>query len=80
MKTLTVKLPDPVFAEIAATAKARKVSKSEIVRERLSQGTRASNSLWDRMEDLVIDRDTLPKDLSANKEHLKNYGKSSTDR
>jgi hypothetical protein len=33
MKTLTVKLPDPLFAEIRADAEARNVSKSEIVRE-----------------------------------------------
>jgi len=35
MKTLTLKLPDGLLAEIAREARARNVSKSEIVRERL---------------------------------------------
>ena len=80
MKTLTVKLPDPLFAEIDSDAKARKTSKSEIVRERLARGGSAGASLWSRMEDLVIERDSLPRDLSSNKAHLKNYGKNRADR
>ncbi len=76
MKTLTVKLPDPLFAEIASDAKARKLTKSEIVRERLARTGRLANSLWSRMEDLVIEDDALPKDLSSNEVHLKNYGKN----
>ena len=38
MRTITIKVPEPVFAEIANAAKVRKVSKSEIVRERLVGG------------------------------------------
>jgi hypothetical protein len=81
MKTLTVKVPEPVLAEIEATAKARRVSKSEIVRERLSRKANASQSgsLWNLMEDLVIDDDSLPKDLSSNKSHLENYGANHPD-
>jgi hypothetical protein len=80
MKTLTVKLPDSLLSEIASDAKARKTTKSEIVRERLSRARSVGTSLWNRMEDLVIERDSLPKDLSSNKAHLKRYGKSRTDR
>ena len=80
MKTLTVKIPDTVFADIARDAKARNVPKSEIVRERLVRKSPAAKqgkgSLWERMEDLVIDSDSLPTDLSSNKAHLKNYGKN----
>ncbi len=80
MKTLTVKVADEVFAEIATAAKAPNIPKSEIVRERLTHkaaaGKRARGSLWSRMEDLVIHSDSLPADLSANKAHLKNYGQS----
>ena len=80
MKTLTVKVPDVVFADINSDAKARNVPKSEIVRERLARNPvaagRAKGSLWDRMEDLVIRSDSLPADVSSNKAHLKNYGKS----
>lgn len=78
MKTLTVKIPDEVFAEIATDARRRNVPKSEIVRERLARvapgAKRPKGSLWDRMEDLVIGSDSLPADLSSNKAHLKNYG------
>ena len=77
MKTLTVKLPDPLFAEIASDAKARRTSKSEIVRERLARSGVSGNSLWSRMEDLLIEQDSLPKDLSSNKAHLRDYGKMS---
>lgn len=80
MKTLTIKVPDGLFAEISSAAKARNVPKSEIVRERLTHKQAAEkhikSSLWSRMEDLAIHSDSLPTDLSSNKVHLKNYGKS----
>ena len=76
MKTLTVKLPDPLFAEISRVAEQRKVPKSEIVRERLEQGASAGISLWQRMEDLVVRDDAAPRDLSSNKNHLAGYGKN----
>ena len=79
MKTLSIKVPDSLFAEIASAAEIRKVPKSEIVRERLA-GTPAvakagKTSLWSRMEDLVIRADSLPADLSSKKAHMKGYGK-----
>ncbi len=80
MKTLTVKVADGVFAEIASAAKARNMPKSEIVRERLTHkaasASLAKGSLWNRMEDLVIHSDSLPVDLSSNKAHLKKYGQN----
>jgi hypothetical protein len=78
MKTLTIKLPDALFAEIAGAAQARNVPKSEIVRERLARKPITSKraSLWSSMEDLVIEEDTLPTDLSSNRKHLKGYGKN----
>lgn len=79
VKTLTIKVPESLFAEIANAAKIRKVSKSEIVRERLVGGvpgqTAAPASLWSRMEDLVLKEDHLAADLSSNKKHMANYGK-----
>jgi hypothetical protein len=80
MKTLTGKVADGLFAEIARAARARNRTKSEIIRERLTRKTapakRAKGSLWGRMEDLVIHSDSLPAELSANKAHLKNYGQN----
>ena len=80
VKTLTVKISDPLFAEIQATARARKVTKSAVVRERLEKATGSELSLWDRMKDLVIKDGSLPRDLSSNKEHLRGYGKSRSHR
>jgi len=78
MRTLTIKLPDALYAEIATAARTRNVPKSEIVRERLSGKTASDEihppSLWSRMEDLVIEDDSLPIDLSTNKSHLGAYG------
>jgi len=83
MKTLTIKVPDELFAEISRAAEIRKVPKSEVVRERLLEKSTAAGtglgSLWDRMEDLVIGSDSLPGDLSSNKGHLKDYGKKGSD-
>lgn len=80
MKTLTIKVSEEMFAEIAGAAKTRKVSKSEIARERLAQkpvGAPAKKtSLWSRMEDLVIDSESLPTDLSSNEAYMEGYGKT----
>ncbi|MDQ3624088.1 MAG: hypothetical protein M3463_16650 [Verrucomicrobiota bacterium] len=68
MKTLTIKVPDALFADIAGDAKARNLTKSEVVRERLAKPQsalkRSKGSLWDRMEDLVIESDSLPPPTS----------------
>lgn len=52
MKTLTVRLPESLFDEIEQDARARKVSKSEIVRQRLEQARDAKRPLVDEMDDL----------------------------
>jgi hypothetical protein len=85
VKTLTVKLPDDLFFEISGQARVRNISKSDVVRERLAQHARPlrgphRGSLWKRIEDVVIDSKTLPRDLSANKKHLKGYGQNHSHR
>jgi hypothetical protein len=79
VKTLTVKVADRLCAEIARVARARNLPKSDILRERLSHKAAAAKhvkrSLWSRMEDLVIQADSLPADLCFNKAHLKSYGR-----
>jgi Arc/MetJ-type ribon-helix-helix transcriptional regulator len=42
MKTLTVRLPDSLVSEIERESKCRRVSKSDVVRERLHQPQRAA--------------------------------------
>ena len=62
MKTLTVKVSDPLLAEIEAAARERKVSKSEIVRERLEQGQKQSGaSLWGRLRIWSLMMSRLPR-------------------
>jgi hypothetical protein len=79
MKTLAIKVADGIFDEIASAARARNLPKSEIIRERLSHkaatAKHAKGSLWSRMQDLVIQSDSLPADLCLNKAHLKSYGR-----
>ena len=70
MKTLTVRLPESLVAQIDAESRERRVSKSDIVRERLQAGAgERRQSALDRIADLVGSVDGLPADLSARKKH-----------
>ena len=63
MKTLSVRLPEGLVAEIENESSERKLSISEVVRERLSRA------------DVTGSVDGLPADLSARKKsHLKATG------
>jgi hypothetical protein len=79
---MTLKLPEDLFAEISSEARARNLSKSQVVRERLAKRhtAKSKGSLWNQMEDLVIQSDALPADLSSNKAHLRSYGQNRADR
>lgn len=70
MKTLTVRLPEPLAAAIEAEARGRRVSKSDVVRERLERAAPAAHepdgAPYD-IADLIGSVDGLPADLSANK-------------
>lgn len=70
MKTLTVRLPEPLAAAIEAESRGRKISKSDVVRERLqlASGTaRAAAAPPQAIADLVGSVGGLPADLSARK-------------
>lgn len=69
MKTLTVRLPEPLVAEIEAESRGRGVSKSDIVRERLrAPGSTAQRAAsLDAIADLIGSVDGLPANLSAHK-------------
>ncbi|MBI3492630.1 MAG: ribbon-helix-helix protein, CopG family [Acidobacteria bacterium] len=70
MKTLTVRLPEPLVAEIEAESRGRRISKSDIVRERLQvvpRSTRRRRASLDAIADLIGSVDGLPADLSARK-------------
>ncbi len=70
MKTLTVRLPEHLVAEIDAESRGRGVSRSDVVRERLqtapSGGRRAA--ALETIADLIGSVEGLPADLSAHAE------------
>jgi Arc/MetJ-type ribon-helix-helix transcriptional regulator len=84
MKTITVRLPEPLAAEIEAESRGRKCSKSDVIRERLERSERRarrrSKSLH-AITDLIGSVAGLPADLSSRKKHyLKatGYGRKSS--
>ena len=77
MKSLTVRLPDALVAELEAESRTRKVSKSDIVRERLSVAARSRlpAARTATIADLVGSVDGLPADLSRRtKAYLRTMG------
>ena len=69
MKTLTVRLPEPLVADIEAESRGRKISKSDVVRERLERAPRRQrrSAPFGAIADLVGSVDDLPADLSGRK-------------
>ena len=77
MKTLTVRLPDALAAAIEAESRLRKLSKSDVVRERLERapaGAAEANPASYDIADLIGSVDGLPADLSARKKHYLRLG------
>ncbi len=70
MKTLTVRLPEPLVADIEAESRGRKISKSDVVRERLETAPRLRrrrSASLSAIADLVGSVEGLATDLSARK-------------
>jgi hypothetical protein len=67
MKTLTVRLPDDLAADIEAESRARKMSKSDVVRDRLASAEPRKTTSLDDIAHLIGSVKGLPSDLSANK-------------
>jgi Arc/MetJ-type ribon-helix-helix transcriptional regulator len=82
MKTLTVRLPEALVAEIEAESRERRRSKSDVVRERLSMGGSAprKTAVPAIIADIVGAVDGLPPDLSSRKKAYlkKGYGRNRT--
>ena len=77
MKSLTVRLPESIVADIETEARGRGCSKSDVVRERLQRAGAqdAHDHLLDDIADLIGAVDGLPADLSARKkDYLKSTG------
>lgn len=78
MKTLTVRLPEALVAQIEAESRRRKLSKSDVVRERLTRVNKPPgrhSAMLDAIADIVGSIDGLPRDLSARtKKYLTSTG------
>ena len=79
MNTISLKMPDPLAAELAEMAQRRGVSKSALIREALeaylqTAGAEPAGSALSQVGDL---RGILsgPEDLSANKDYLRKFGR-----
>jgi hypothetical protein len=76
VKTLTVRLPEPLAAAIEAEARGRGISKSDVVRERLERAASAAREPGAApygIADLIGSVDGLPADLAM---HKKRYLKA----
>jgi Arc/MetJ-type ribon-helix-helix transcriptional regulator len=82
MKTLTVRLPEALVSQIESESRRRKLSKSDIVRERLTQTKKSrqhGSAMLDAIADIVGSIDGLPRDVSARtKKYLKSSGYGAT--
>ncbi|HEY7365659.1 MAG TPA: CopG family transcriptional regulator [Methylomirabilota bacterium] len=78
MKTLTVRLPEALVAQIEAESRGRKLSKSDVVRERLSRAARSrprGPAVFEAISELIGSVGGLPPDLSARrKAYLRSTG------
>jgi Arc/MetJ-type ribon-helix-helix transcriptional regulator len=74
MKTLTVRLPDEIAAQIEAESRERNISKSDVVRERLrfTNPRRRRATSFESIRDLIGSVDGLPADLSRRKKKYLN--------
>jgi len=83
MKALTIRLPEPLVAEVEEEARRRRISKSEVIRERLQAGLsqrKCATSLT-AIADLIGSVNGLPSDLSARKKRYlraERYGQKNT--
>jgi Arc/MetJ-type ribon-helix-helix transcriptional regulator len=82
MKSLTVRVPDAMAAEIESESIADGISKSDVVRRRLENVSARPATVFDLASDLIggVDDDQIPADLTSRKKsYLKSlgYGKRS---
>jgi hypothetical protein len=70
MKTVVLRIPDDLDADITAESRTRGLSKSHVMRERLRNSKPSASKGLEDIADLIgkVD-DDLPADLSSRKKH-----------
>ena len=79
MRTISLKLPDRLILQLESEAKARRVTKSFLVREGLEKTLRPNSprgeiSCYDLAQDLAGSVKGLPEDLAANPKYMDGFG------
>ena len=79
MRTISLKLPDDLLVQLDSEAKARRVTKSWLLRESLEKALRKPSpgraaSCYDLAHDLAGTLKGLPKDLAENPKYMEGFG------
>ena len=79
MRTISMKLPEDLLAELEGEAKTRRVTKSQLVRESLEMALRkkppaGGASCYELARDLAGTVKGLPEDLAENPDHMEGFG------
>ena len=79
MQTISLKLPDDLLAELEREAKARRVTKSVVVRQSLEtmlrrRPGRRGATCFDLARDLAGSLKGLPHDLAHNPKYMEGFG------
>jgi hypothetical protein len=80
MRTITLRLPDDLWAQLSAEARARRVTKSWLVRDclettLLERSPADAPSCYDLARDLAGKLKGLPKDLAENPKYMEGFGR-----
>ena len=79
MRTISLKLPEDLLADLTREAKARRVSQSALVRNCLEstlrrRSRRGAASCYDLARDLAGTVKGLPRDLAVNPKYMDGFG------
>jgi predicted DNA-binding protein len=79
MRTISLRLPDDLLVQLDHRAKARRMTKSRLVRESIEEVLRKPSrpgavSCYDLAHDLTGTVKGLPKDLADNPKYMQGFG------
>jgi predicted transcriptional regulator len=79
MRTISVKLPEDLLAELGKDARTRRVTRSSVMRESLEMALRArstatADSCYDLARDLAGKHKGLPRDLARDPKYMNGFG------